>query len=396
VKVALVSAFLEDDVYEHRLTNQFMKDVICEEDHFYHRIAKSLTNRNIDVTVFYMSQEKETKEFFHKYGHSIMRVPAKKIKFIHEPIVYSPEIIKKIRTYDICQFISGYYVNYKIPDMFDYIVKKINGEIPIFARWAGGNHKWLFPIRKKIKINSLNKCENIICSGKDEIKVLQDIFKIPNKKIIHLANPIDFDLFKKRDREKALEKVGLKKNKRYFLYVGRLSKNKGIEETLNVFKKLISEYNDIKLIIIGDGPMLKYIKNFVDKNNLNLDILLTGRLPHEVACYYYNLASVLINVGHSGGLANVIIEAMASNLPIIATDVGASKEYVGEKFKNGILIKSNNEFELKKALITILENNEKFRNYNKKKIEKFTYENFGEKTSQIYEQCLNKPNNHNF
>jgi len=392
VKVALVSAFLEDDVYEHRLTDQFMKDVICKEDHFYHRIAKALTIRNIEVTVFYMSQEKEIKEFFHKYGHSIVRIPAKKLKFIHESIVYSPEIINKIRNYDLCQFVSGYYVNYKIPDMFDYIVKKLNGEIPIIARWAGGNHKWLFPIRKTIKKNTLSKCENIICSGKDEIKVLQNIFKIPNEKITYLVNPINFDLFKERDREEALEKVGLEKDKKYFLYVGRLSKNKGIEEMLNVFKILISEYKNLKLIIIGDGPLLEYIKNVVKKNNLELDVLLIGRLSHEIACYYYNLASVLINVGHSGGLANVIIEAMASNLPIIATDVGASKEFVGEKFKNGILIKLGNELELKKALITILENNEKFRNYNKEKLEQFTHENFGEKMNGIYEQCLNKYN----
>ncbi len=389
MKVALVSAFLEDDVYEHRLTDQFMRDVICKEDHFYHRIAKALTIRNIEVTVFYMSQEKEIKEFFHKYGHSIVRVPAKKLKFIHESIVYSPEIINKIRNYDLCQFVSGYYVNYKIPDMFDYIVKKLNGEMPIIARWAGGNHKWLFPIRKIIKKNALNRCENIICSGKDEIKVLQDIFKIPNEKITYLANPINFDLFKKRDREEALEKVGLEKDKKYFLYIGRLSKNKGIEEMLNVFKILISEYKDLKLIIIGDGPLLEYIKNVVKKNNLELDVLLMGRLSHEIACYYYNLASVLINVGHSAGLANVIIEAMASDLPIISTDVGASKEYVGEKFKNGILIKSCNEFELKKALIAILENNEKFRNGDKEKLEKFTYDNFGKKMSDIYQQCLN-------
>ena len=392
MKVALVSAFLEDNVYEHRLTDKFMKDVICKEDHFYHRIAKALTIRNIEVTVFYMSQEKEIKEFVHKYGHSIVRVPAKKLKFIHESIVYSPEIINEIRNYDICQFVSGYYVKYKIPDMFDYIVKKLNGEMPIIARWAGGNYKWLFPIRKTIKKNTLNKCENIICSGKDEIKVLQNIFKIPNEKITYLVNPINFDLFKERDREEALERVGLEKDKKYFLYVGRLSKNKGIEEMLNVFKILVSEYKNLKLIIIGDGPLLEYIKNVVKKNNLELDVLLIGRLSHQIACYYYNLASVLINVGHSGGLANVIIEAMASNLPIIATDVGASKEFVGEKFKNGILIKLGNELELKKALITILENNEDFRNYNKEKLEQFTHENFGEKMNGIYEQCLNKYN----
>ena len=81
MKVALVSAFLEDNVYEHRLTDKFMKDVICKEDHFYHRIAKALTIRNIEVTVFYMSQEKEKlKNFVHKYGTFYCACTSKKTK----------------------------------------------------------------------------------------------------------------------------------------------------------------------------------------------------------------------------------------------------------------------------------------------------------------------------
>ena len=58
MKIPLVSAFLEDDVYETRLNDKFMKEVICNEDHFYHRIAKSLSGKNFEPIVYYMSQEK--------------------------------------------------------------------------------------------------------------------------------------------------------------------------------------------------------------------------------------------------------------------------------------------------------------------------------------------------
>ena len=79
MKIPLVSGFLEDDVYEQKLTDKFMNDVICNEDHFYHRIAKSLSGKKFEPTVYYMSQEKNEKIFTHKYGHSIIRVPARKI-----------------------------------------------------------------------------------------------------------------------------------------------------------------------------------------------------------------------------------------------------------------------------------------------------------------------------
>ena len=189
MKIALISAFL-DEGYEHILDDKFMEDVVCQEDHFFHRIAHSLKIRNHEPVVFYISVEKKMKKFTHKYGHMIIRVPAKKIPFIHEPIVYSPELIKQIENnFDICHLVAGYYVMYKVPDMFDYTVYKLKGKIPIIGRWAGGNHKWLFPIRKWIKKKSLEKCTKIICSGKDEIDVLKNIFRISESKIEFMINP---------------------------------------------------------------------------------------------------------------------------------------------------------------------------------------------------------------
>ena len=391
MKVALVSAFLEDEVYENRLNDEFMEKVICNEDHFYHRIAKSLTQNGLEPVVHYLSEEKEIKEFTHKYGHKIKRIPAKKYPFIHESIVKSPELIKNIQNnFDICNFVSGYYVKYKIPDMFDYTTSKLHKKMPIIARWAGGNHKWLLPIRKEIKKKSLKKCDKIICSGQDEIKNLEKVFQIPNKKILEIMNPVDTTIFKFRKKEIAAKTLGLDPNYEYLLYIGRFTENKGIKEILKVFKKLKKNHSNLKLVLIGDGPLLNQIKDHPKKNNLSNDVILPGRLTHEITCYYYNISSVLLNIGMSGGLANVIIEAIASKLPIIATDVGASKDYVGNKMNNGILINSINELEIKNAIVEIILNQKKYRNLNENKLEKFTFDYFGKKLNETYMELLNK------
>tara|TARA_B110000881_G_scaffold198308_1_gene195001 strand:+ start:2295 stop:3470 length:1176 start_codon:yes stop_codon:yes gene_type:complete len=391
MKIALVSAFLEDEIYEHKLDDEFMEKVICNEDHFYHRIAKALEQKGLEPVVHYLSQEKVLKKFTHKYGHEIIRIPAKKYPFIHESIVYSPELIKNIKNnFDICNFVSGYYVKYKIPDMFDYTVSKLHKKMPVIARWAGGNHKWLLPIRKEIKKTSLKRCDKIICSGQEEIKNLEKTFQISNEKILQIMNPIDTTVFKFREKQTAANKLGLDSNYQYLLYVGRFSKNKGIEEILNVFKKLKENHSNLKLILIGDGPLLNQIQEYVKQNNLITDVILPGRLTHEITCYYYNISSVLLNIGASGGLANVIIEAIASKLPIIATNVGASKDYVGGKFNNGILINSTNELELEKAIIEIIENKKKYINSNENILKKFTFEFFGQTLKQSYMELLNK------
>ena len=391
MKIALVSAFLEDEIYGKKLDDEFMEKIICNEDHFYHRIAKALEQKGLEPVVHYLSQEKVLKKFTHKYGHDIIRIPAKKYPFIHESIVYSPELIKNIKNnFDICNFVSGYYVKYKIPDMFDYTVSKLHKKMPVIARWAGGNHKWLLPIRKEIKKTSLKRCDKIICSGQEEIKNLEKTFQISNEKILQIMNPIDTTVFKFREKQTAANKLGLDSNYQYLLYVGRFSKNKGIEEILNVFKKLKENHSNLKLILIGDGPLLNQIQEYVKQNNLITDVILPGRLTHEITCYYYNISSVLLNIGASGGLANVIIEAIASKLPIIATNVGASKDYVGEKFNNGILINSTNELELEKAVIEIIENRKKYINSNENILKKFTFEFFGQTLKQSYMELLNK------
>jgi glycosyltransferase involved in cell wall biosynthesis len=389
MKIALVSAFL-DDGYGHNLNDEFMENVVCQEDHFYHRIAHSIKMRNHEVTVFYISIEKELKKFKHKYGHEIIRVPAKKIPFFHEPLIYSPTLIEQIeKEFDICHLVSGYYVMYKVPDMFDYIVKKLQNKMPIIARWAGGNHKWLFPIRKGIKKNALKKCNKIICAGKEEISVLKNVFKISELNIEYMINPQNLLLFKKREKQEACKKLGIDDKKNYFLYVGRLEINKGIDNLLEVFKEIESIYPEFKLVLIGDGPLKNEIKKFIKQNKLDEKISLEGRLPHNKIAYYYNASSILFHIGISGGLPNVIIEGVASRIPIIASKNNANIDFVNQELKTGIIINSNDNKELKKSIEKIINNPEKFTQGIPEKIKELSYERFGERLEKIFEECLN-------
>lgn len=390
MKIALVSALLNDG-YEKNLDDKFMQDVICQEDHFYHRIARSLMMRNHEPTVFYISTEKRMKKFTHKYGHQIIRVPVMKIPFFHEPLIFSSELINQIlKKFDICHIVSGYYVMYKVPDMFDYTVKKLHNNLPVIARWAGGNHKWLFPGRKTIKKNALKKCDRIICAGKDEIKILKNIFDIEDSKIEHMINPHDLTIFKKSNKDDACKQLGLSSEKKYFLYVGRLTINKGIEQLLDVFNKLKNSYSDIDLILIGDGPLKEKILEFVKENKIEERVYLKGRQPHEIISKYYNACSILFHIGISGGLPNVIVEGVASGIPIIASENNANADFVNDNFHTGKIIRAKDNIQLKNAIEEILENPEKFNYKIPELIKECSYEFVGEKLESMFKECMNK------
>ncbi len=387
MKIALVSVFLDND-YEGNMDDDFMKSVICQEDHFYHRIARSLKMEGHESTVFYISNEKELKKFRHKYGHEIIRVPAKKFPFFHEPLVYSPELIRQIENkFDICYLVSGYYVMYKVPDMFDYVVKKLHNKMPIIARWAGGNQKWLFPIRRYLKEKSIKNCDKIICSGKDEMIILKEKFKIPEKKIAYMFNPIDTEQFKPRTKSEIVGKIDFDQSKKYFLYVGRLTQNHGIEILLDVFKTICKNNKNIILLLIGDGWMYEKIEQYIKKNNLDDSIKLKGRLDHKMISYYYNISSALFHVGNSGGMPNVIMESIVSGLPVIAADsIAANRDLVNEQDGTGILVETGNKLQLEQAISKILIQN---KNNNSKKsdsIKKFSIEEYGKEMSKIFQE----------
>jgi len=387
MRIALISVFL-DDGYEHILDDKFMEDVICQEDHHYHRTAHSLKMRNHEPVVFYISVEKELKKFTHKYGHTIIRVPAKRIPFFHEPIVYSPKLIKELENHFDLSLIFSYYVMYKVPDMFDYIIRKLKGKMPIIGRWSGGKHQWLFPIRKKIKKEALKKCNKIICTGKDEINVLKNIFNIPDSKIEFLINPHNLELFKNRDRIDACKKIQISPEKKYFLYVGRLVKNKGIEELLEVFSEIKSEYSNMNLILIGDGLLKEEILKFIKKNNLNDRIELKGRLSHDIICYYYNACSILFHIGTSGGLPNIVVEGVASGIPVIASENNANRDFVNQDLKTGIIIKPGDKIGLKNAIKEIIEIPDNFSGEVPKIIKELSFERYGEKLEILFKKSL--------
>lgn len=198
-------------------------------------------------------------------------------------------------------------------------------------------------------------------------------------------NPIDLSLFQKREKIEICKKLKHDPKFNYLLYVGRLVKNKGLENILNAFKKISKEQNDFKLIIIGSGPLELEIKEFVKKNQLQESVLLKGQMTHNEICYYYNIASILLNLGASGGLPNVIIEAIASELPIIATDFGATRDFVNEEKHTGILIKNYDSQLIESAILRIMKNGFSG-NFDQKLLEKFSFTGFGKELVKIYEK----------
>ena len=134
---------------------------------------------------------------------------------------------------------------------------------------------------------------------------------------------------------------------------GRLSKEKDHMRIVRAFSTIEKKHTNIKLIIFGNGPMEKSIKNLIESLGLTNKILLTGYI--EQAAYWFKYLDIFILSSLSEGSPISILEAMRAQTPIITTDVGDVTQRL-TKDKHAIIISSGNTTALSEAINKLYNN----------------------------------------
>jgi glycosyltransferase involved in cell wall biosynthesis len=126
---------------------------------------------------------------------------------------------------------------------------------------------------------------------------------------------IDLDLFKIKKTNLDKSAIGARKDRLLFGMVARLSSEKNIDYSIDLFKRL----KNIDLMIFGDGPMLGHFRSRINREKIeNVKLMLYKNNMEE----YYNLFDALILTSKMEGTPISIIEALAYELPVFTTDVG--------------------------------------------------------------------------
>lgn len=134
-------------------------------------------------------------------------------------------------------------------------------------------------------------------------------------------------------------------DKTVFLYVGRLSPEKSIEVSLRAFADMKNREN-AKLVIVGDGPSMRELKQLADELNITGQTVFTGAVPRDETIAYYNSADAFVSASKTESQGLTFLEALASHLPIYAIRDEAVEELV-EDGKNGFLCDSAAELTLR-------------------------------------------------
>jgi len=173
-----------------------------------------------------------------------------------------------------------------------------------------------------------------------------------NKKII--PNGINLNSFNPNN-PKIQEYLDGKIN---LLFVGRFEERKGPLYALKAYRIVKKMNNNVRLIMVGEGPLKKQCDKYIKKNNLK-DVIFVGKKTGQEVASYFNTCDIYISpapFGESFGI--VLLEAMASQKPVVGfANLGyyqLLKETRGEQF----LAKPKHVEELAQKILLLTENKE--------------------------------------
>jgi glycosyltransferase involved in cell wall biosynthesis len=191
--------------------------------------------------------------------------------------------------------------------------------------WSCGM-MWLF---KEDRFNqfmwklTLTMVDHLVTGTNSMAKGYSENYKLKYETIRIMPNWIDFNRFRQAfQKNTVLEKLSLDKNKRYILFVHRLAPRKGAHYIAPIAKNFD---NNTVFLIAGDGPYRETLEKEVQDNNLkNVQIL--GKISNVLIPQLMGIADVFLMPSEEEGFPRVLIEAMASGLPYVASDIGGVKE----------------------------------------------------------------------
>ncbi|TFG12621.1 glycosyltransferase family 1 protein [Candidatus Thorarchaeota archaeon] len=191
--------------------------------------------------------------------------------------------------------------------------------------YASGSSTYttLFEIAWKASIFAARKYDQIILVDPSQ-KPYFTRLGVPDEQLSVITNGVNINLFKPGKLKE--------NNKLDFVYVGRLSYDKGVHILLKAFQKYHQENPDSRLTLIGDGM----VKHQIRKYNENESIRWLGVVNHHHLPQILSAMDVFVIPQNIGGLGLSVMEAMSCGLPVITTAIGETAKLLGPE--EGILV----------------------------------------------------------
>ncbi|PWB38299.1 MAG: hypothetical protein C3F02_04820 [Parcubacteria group bacterium] len=238
----------------------------------------------------------------------------------------------------------------------------------------------------------LDKADKIIITSWDYARQsnLRDRLQAEPEKFVEVPCGVNHLLYKPRIKDKTLLDQYELHDKKIILFVGVLDKAHYFKG-LNILIQAASQMKDTdewRVLVVGDGNLRDSYQSLAENLGLAKKIIFAGFVPDNILPKFYNTADMLVlpSVDKSEAFGMVALEAMASGLPVITSDLAGVRTVV-EKQKTGLLVKPGSVDNLVKMIRSLLDNPRLAFNLGQagraKVLEKYTWDSIGYKLDNV-------------
>ncbi|KKP84928.1 MAG: Glycosyltransferase [Candidatus Moranbacteria bacterium GW2011_GWF2_35_54] len=267
-------------------------------------------------------------------------------------------------------------ISLKIP----FVISLRGSDVPGYSE----RFKFIYTILKPLIKLIWKKSSTVVSNSRG----LRDLALETNKhqKVDIIFNGIDLDDFCPNESLRAKD--------RFIITIGatRITARKGTNYLVEALGILAPKYPNLLLRILGDGDEKNNLIDLTKKMKLENFVQFLGRIPREETAPYYQEASLFVLPSLNEGMSNAMLEALASGLPILATQTGGTEELVEDGI-NGFVIKMKDPKDLADKIEMILKDDGlrvQMGLASRKKAQEMSWKNVAQKYFELYEEIVKK------
>jgi glycosyltransferase involved in cell wall biosynthesis len=200
---------------------------------------------------------------------------------------------------------------------------------------------------------ALRHAKCIIARSENLKRETVEVFRLDEARVHVIRSGVDLTLFRPLEKQPARAKLGMVDGRDIVLFVGNLSPIKGVQYLIEALPAVSRSKNDVLCVLVGDGSMREPLERRIEELDLHHHVSFVGEQPHEKIPLWMNAADILVVPSLSEGVPNVVVEALACHLPVVATKVGDIPNLISH-MENGLLIDKADPEDISSALNLLL------------------------------------------
>jgi glycosyltransferase involved in cell wall biosynthesis len=224
---------------------------------------------------------------------------------------------------------------------------------------------------------TVKNADAIISVSQHDLKLIKEMYNVPDEKCYYIPNGVNIEDFQRRNHSV----------RQYITFIGRLTYIKGFDIFLDLIRKIHKIDDEIKFLVIGDGPLVKELLEVKKK----IPITYYPNYPYAEMERVYNMSKVLMITSRFEGLPTTILESLACETPVITSNVGGVSELI-ESNNNGFFVNFNRFDNSVEKILDIVNDSNKLKKMGEKGREiiknNYSWDIITDKIIKIYKKII--------